>query len=124
MCPLAADLADEERMGFLTSHVAPGDVNAHSQIMSFWSKAVAHAYEQAFGLSLEPNELVRTFAWGGATAPGLELAVDDMLSSGELVQRSEIEVCLVWNHRGTRVCTMWPDGKVSRLPLFARRSCK
>lgn len=93
MCPLAADWADEERMEFLTSHVAPGDINARNQIVSFWSKAVAHAYEQASSLSLDPDELVSTsLDWGGAAAPGLQLAMDDMMSSGRLIQRSEIEV--------------------------------
>ncbi|CAN0067038.1 unnamed protein product [Pylaiella littoralis] len=92
VCPLAADWADEERMEFLTSHVAPGDINARNQIVSFWSKAVAHAYEQASSLSLDPDELVSTsLDWGGAAAPGLQLAMDDMMSSGRLIQRSEIE---------------------------------
>lgn len=92
-CPLGAEWADEERMEFLTSHVAPGDLNARLDLISFWSKAVAHAYEQAPGLQVDPAALASTtLDWGGATAPGLELAIEHMLSSGALVPRSKIEV--------------------------------
>lgn len=92
-CPLAAEWVDEERMEFLTSHVAPGDLNARADLISFWSKAVAHACEQAPSLSVDPAVLARTsLDWGGATAPGLELAIEHMLSAGTLVDRSKIEV--------------------------------
>lgn len=92
-CPLAAEWEDEERMEFLTSHVAPGDLNARLDLISFWSKAVAHACEQAPGLSVDPAALASTsLDWGGATAPGLGLAIQHMLSAGTLVPRSNIEV--------------------------------
>lgn len=92
-CPLAADLADEERMEFVTSHIAPGDLNARADLISFWSQAVAHACEQAPGLSFDPSDVAETLlGWSGATAPGLDLAIQDMLASGALVQRSKIEV--------------------------------
>lgn len=92
-CPLAEEWADEERMEFLTSHVAPGDVSARSDLISFWSKAVAHACEFSPGLSVDPAVLASTsLDWGGATAPGLELAIEHMLSAGTLVPRNKIEV--------------------------------
>ena len=62
-------------------------------MIRFWSKATRHAFEQAPSLSLDLEVLSRSsLAWAGATAPGLELAIADMLSSGELVQRSKLEV--------------------------------
>jgi len=86
-------------MEFLTSHIAPGDLNARADLMSFWSRAVAHACEQASGLSFNPSSVAETLlGWSGATAPGLDLAIQDMVSSGALAQRSKIEVC--WRYRG------------------------
>ncbi|CAM9656553.1 unnamed protein product [Scytosiphon promiscuus] len=91
-CPLAADWADEERMEFLTSHVAPGDDNARDQMLAFWSTAVAHVFEEAPALSLNLDVLARSsLSWDGLTAPGAELAVEHMVSSGKLVQRGAIE---------------------------------
>lgn len=92
-CPLADEWANDERMAFLTSRIAPGDVNARDQMVRFWSKATRHAFEQASSLSLDLGMLSRgSLAWGGATALGLELAMTDMLTSGELVQRRNLEV--------------------------------
>lgn len=96
-CRIAADWADDERMAFLTSYVAPDDSNARDQMVRFWSKALAHAFEHASSLSLDPAVLARgSLAWGGATAPGMELAMAHMLSSGTLVQRGDIEVKMLW----------------------------
>lgn len=80
-------------MEFLTSHVAPGDLNARLDLISFWSKAVAHACEEAPGLAVDPGVLASTsLDWGGATAPGLGLAIEHLLSTGTLVPRRNIEV--------------------------------
>lgn len=82
-------------MEFLTSHIAPGDISARDQIVSFWSRAVAHVYEEGPALSLNLDVLRSSLTWDGLTAPGVELAVEQMLSSGKLVQRGTIEVCCV-----------------------------
>ena len=95
-CPLADDWANGERMAFLTSRIAPGDVNARDQMVRFWSKATQHAFEEASSLSLDLGVLSRSsLAWGGATAPGVELGMADMLTSGDLLRRSNLEVLLV-----------------------------
>lgn len=92
-CPLAADLEDEERMEFLTSHVAPGDVDARDEMVEFWSRVIAHAFEKAACLSLDSKVLATSsLDWGGVVAPGLDLAMSHMVSSGELLERSEIVV--------------------------------
>lgn len=95
-CPIAEEWANDERMAFLTSRIAPGDINARDQMIRFWSKATRHAFEQASSLSLDLGLLSRSsLAWGGATAaPGLELAMADMLTSGDLIQRSSLEVSI------------------------------
>ncbi|CAN0504638.1 unnamed protein product, partial [Ectocarpus sp. 12 AP-2014] len=90
-CPLAVDLEDEERMEFLTSHVAPGDVDARDEMVEFWSRVIAHAFEKAACLSLDSKVLATSpLDWGGVVAPGLDLAMSHMVSSGELLERSEI----------------------------------
>ncbi|CAM9396784.1 unnamed protein product [Ectocarpus sp. 8 AP-2014] len=90
-CPLAADLEDEERMEFLTSHVAPGDVDARDEMVEFWSRVIAHAFEKAACLSLDSKVLATSsLDWGGVVPPGLDLAMSHMVSSGELLERSEI----------------------------------
>ncbi|CAM9203373.1 unnamed protein product, partial [Ectocarpus sp. 12 AP-2014] len=90
-CPLVADLEDEERMEFLTSHVAPGDVDARDEMVAFWSRVIAHAFEKAACLSLDSKVLATSsLDWGGVVAPGLDLAMSHMVSSGELLERSEI----------------------------------
>ncbi|CAM9552314.1 unnamed protein product [Ectocarpus sp. 4 AP-2014] len=90
-CPLAADLEDEERMEFLTSHVAPGDVDARDEMVEFWSRVIAHAFEKAACLSLDSKVLATSsLDWGGVVAPGLDLAMSHMVSAGELLGRSEI----------------------------------
>lgn len=82
-------------MAFLTSHAAPDDTNAREQMMDFWSKAVAHAYEHASGLSLDPGLTAKgSLAWHGATAPGLTVALRSLIATGKLVHRAEIEVCV------------------------------
>lgn len=92
-CPLADEWANDERMAFLTSRIAPGDVNARDQMVRFWSKATRHAFEEASSLSLDLGLLSRSsLAWGGATAPGVELGMADMLGAGDLLQRSNLEV--------------------------------
>ncbi len=92
-------------MEFVTSHIAPGDSSARADLISFWSRAVAHACEKAPGLSFDPSGIAETLlGWSGATAPGLDLAIQDMLASGALLQRSKIEVCVcafcAWHRRG------------------------
>ncbi|CAB1121485.1 unnamed protein product [Ectocarpus sp. CCAP 1310/34] len=100
-CPLAADLGDEERMEFLTSHVAPGDVDARDEMVEFWSRVIAHAFEKAACLSLDSKVLVTSsLDWGGVVAPGLDLAMSHMVSSGELLERSEI-VVFMWKVKGS-----------------------
>lgn len=88
-------------MAFLTSYIASDDSNdvsdhqAHvrQQMVDFWSKATLHAYECASGLSLDVGVLAKTsLAWHGAVAPGLEIAVRSMISTGKLVARGDIEV--------------------------------
>lgn len=92
-CPIAADWGDEERMAFLTSHPAPDDTNAREQILEFWSKAIAHAYDYAPGLSLELGVMAKTsMAWEGPLPPGLRLAMKSLIASQKLVRRAEIEV--------------------------------
>ncbi|CAM9467419.1 unnamed protein product [Choristocarpus tenellus] len=70
-CPVVAQWVDEERMSFLTSHVAKGEPDALADMAGFWSSAVKHAYEEAGGLSLDPSVLARTtLSWHGTTSPG------------------------------------------------------
>lgn len=78
-------------MAFLMSSVCPDDSNARGQLVTFWSKAVAHAFENnASGFSLDPALLTKSsLAW---SAPGLELAMQHMVSAGTLLRRGEIEV--------------------------------
>ncbi|CAM9512278.1 unnamed protein product, partial [Ectocarpus fasciculatus] len=90
-CPLAAELEDEERKEFLTSHVAPGDVDARDEMIAFWSRVIAHAFGKAACLSLDSKVLATSsLDWVGVVAPGLELAMAHMISSGELLEGSEI----------------------------------
>lgn len=92
-CPLAAELEDEERKEFLTSHVAPGDVDARDEMIAFWSRVIAHAFGKAACLSLDSKVLATSsLDWVGVVAPGLELAMAHMISSGELLEGSEIVV--------------------------------
>lgn len=102
-CPIAADWEDEERMAFLTSHVAASEQEALSnhqshareQMVEFWSKAVGHAFHEGThsGLSLDLEALAKgSLAWHGTVAPGLELAIRNMISSGELTHRGNLEV--------------------------------
>lgn len=103
-CPIAADWADEERMAFLTSHVAASEQEALSnhqshareEMLEFWSKAVGHAFQESTSadLSLDLEVLAKdTLAWHDVVAPGLELAIGNMISSGELMFRGDLEVC-------------------------------
>lgn len=90
-------------MSFLTSHVSLEDLSDHQshareQIVEFWSKALGHAFECSSGLSLDLEAVVKgPLAWYGAVAPGLELAVRSMTSSGKLVYREEIEVGQIYD---------------------------
>lgn len=78
-------------MAFLMSSVSPDDSNARDQMIIFWSKAVAHAFENnASGFSLDPALLAKSaLAW---SASGMELAMGHMLSAGKLLPRGTIEV--------------------------------
>lgn len=78
-------------MAFLMSSISPDDSNARDQLIAFWSKAVAHAFENnPSGFSLDPALLTKSaLAW---SAPGVELAMGHMLSTSKLLQRGTIEV--------------------------------
>lgn len=118
-CPLADEWANDERMAFLTSRITPGDVNARDQMVRFWSKATQHAFEEASSLSLDLGLLKRSsLAWGGATAPGVELGMADMLASGDLLRRSNLEV-FVCTCGITYVASIFPGVGQSLLQILA-----
>lgn len=93
VCPIVSQWADEERMTFLTSYPSPDDTSAREQVITFWSKAVTHAFECAPSLATELRILAHgSLAWLGSTSPGIGLATAHMLSKDELILREQVEV--------------------------------
>lgn len=80
-------------MAFLTSHIDPDDTSARDDMVTFWSRAVTHAFERTPCLAVGLGELMRaSLTPGGSVTPGIELAMAHMVELGQLVQRSEFEV--------------------------------